>query len=134
MSPRNARGRAKSLTKACRARVARRACGVRDEGNDDNYQESVMGRGASAPRGSARNVRVASPAVFGGAKFMQGVFTAIEQVVRNTVQTMQVLIRAADSRATTAMKVFLQLRPHLHLRVNRIRWLWKIGWSKSQEH
>ena len=30
--------------------------------------------------------REASPAVFGDAKFMQGVFTAIEQVVRNTVQ------------------------------------------------
>ena len=32
-------------------------------------------------------------------------------MVRNTVQTMQVLVRAADSRATTAMKAFLQLRP-----------------------
>ncbi|GFY96886.1 hypothetical protein Acr_11g0011920 [Actinidia rufa] len=42
---------------------------------------------------------------------MQGVFTAIEQVVRNTVQAMQVPARAADTRATTAMKAFLQLRP-----------------------
>ncbi|GFZ17095.1 hypothetical protein Acr_26g0003650 [Actinidia rufa] len=42
---------------------------------------------------------------------MQGVFTAIEQVVRNTVQTMQVPVRTAESRATTAMKAFLQLRP-----------------------
>ena len=42
---------------------------------------------------------------------MQGVFTAIEQVVRNTVQTMQVPARAENSRATTAMKAFLQLCP-----------------------
>ncbi|GFY95027.1 hypothetical protein Acr_10g0004120 [Actinidia rufa] len=42
---------------------------------------------------------------------MQGVFTAIEQVVRNTVQAMQVPARAADTRATTAMKAFLQLCP-----------------------
>ena len=53
----------------------------------------------------------APPAVFGGTEFMQGVFTAIEQVVRNTVQAMQVPARAADTRATTAMKAFLQLRP-----------------------
>ena len=47
--------------------------------------------------------------VFGGVEFMQGVFTTIEQVVRHTLQTMQVLVRAAVSRATTTMKAFLQL-------------------------
>ncbi|GFY91098.1 hypothetical protein Acr_07g0012940 [Actinidia rufa] len=83
MPPRNARGRAKSLTGA---RGARGACGARrnhDEEDNRNHQESVMG----------------------------GVFTAIEQVVRNTVQTMQVPVRMSESRATMAMKAFLQLRP-----------------------
>ncbi|GFY88836.1 hypothetical protein Acr_06g0007760 [Actinidia rufa] len=53
----------------------------------------------------------APPTILGGAEFMQEVFTAIEQVVRNAVQTMQVPVRTAESRATTAMKAFLQLRP-----------------------
>ena len=52
-----------------------------------------------------------SPAVFGSAKFMQGVFNAIEQVVKNTMKMIQAPVRATDSRATTAMKAFLQLRP-----------------------
>ena len=42
---------------------------------------------------------------------MQGVFTVIKQVVRNTVRTMQVSVIAADFRDITAMKTFLQLRP-----------------------
>ena len=42
-------------------------------------------------------------------KFMQGVFIAIKEVVRNTVQTMQVPVRVEDSRSTTAIKAFLQL-------------------------
>ncbi|GFY88018.1 hypothetical protein Acr_05g0016570 [Actinidia rufa] len=67
-----------------------------------------MGGGASAPGG---NVRGAPPMTLSDAEFMQGVFTAIEQVVRNIVQTMQVPVRTAESRATTAMKAFLQLRP-----------------------
>ncbi|XP_057493165.1 uncharacterized protein LOC130778658 [Actinidia eriantha] len=67
-----------------------------------------MGGGA---RGNVGGTGGAPPAVFGGAEFMQGVFTAIEQVVRNTVQVMQVPVRAADTTATTAMKAFLQLRP-----------------------
>ena len=92
MPPRQVRGHAKSLT------GDRGARGTRKEGDSENHQESVMGGGAP-------------PAVFGGAEFMQGVFTAIEQVVKNTVQMMQVPIRAADSKATTAMKAFLQLRP-----------------------
>ncbi|GFY92921.1 hypothetical protein Acr_08g0013170 [Actinidia rufa] len=108
MPPRNSRGRAKSLTGA---RGARGECGARrnhDEEDDGNHQESVMGGGASALGG---NVGGAPPTTLGGAEFMQGVFTAIEQVVRNTVQTMQVPVRTAESRATTAMKAFLQLRP-----------------------
>ncbi|GFZ10871.1 hypothetical protein Acr_22g0002690 [Actinidia rufa] len=67
-----------------------------------------MGGGASAPGG---NVGGALPTILCGAEFMQGVFTAIKQVVRNTMQTMQVPVRTAESRATTAMKAFLQLRP-----------------------
>ena len=100
MSPHQTRGRARSRTGARGARVACGTHGNHEEGNDDNYQESVM-----------RGVESALPVVFGDAKFMQGVFIAIEQVVRNTVQTIQVPIRAVDSRATTAMKAFLQLRP-----------------------
>ncbi|GFS31821.1 hypothetical protein Acr_00g0019370 [Actinidia rufa] len=42
---------------------------------------------------------------------MQGVFNAIEQVVKNTMKMIQAPVRAIDSRATTAMKTFLQLRP-----------------------
>ncbi|GFS40049.1 hypothetical protein Acr_00g0066380 [Actinidia rufa] len=107
MPPRNARGRAKSLTGA---RGARETCGTHrnhDEEDDGNHQESVMGGGASAPK---KNMGGAPPMVLGGAEFMQGVFTAIEQVVRNIVQTMQMSVRTAESRATTAMKAFLQLR------------------------
>ena len=96
MPPRQARGRARSLTGARGARVACGTHGNHEEGNDDNYQESVM-----------RGVESALPVVFGGAKFMQGVFIAIEQVVRNTVQKIQVPIRAADSRAIMTMKAFL---------------------------
>ena len=108
MPPRQARGRARSLTGARGARGARRARGIREEGDGENHQESVMGGGA---RGNVGGTRSAPPAVFGGAEFMQGVFTAIEQVVRNTVQAMQVPARAVDTRATTAMKAILQLRP-----------------------
>ena len=98
MPPRQVTGRARSLTEACGAQGARGACGACEEGDGENHQESVIGG-------------VAPLAVFGGVKFMQGVFTAIKQVVRNTVQIMQVPIRVTDSRATTAMKAFLQLRP-----------------------
>ena len=84
------RGHERSLTGA---RVARGTHGNREEGNDDNHQESVMGGGASAPRGNVGGVGGAPPVVFGGAEFMKMVFTVIEQVVRNTMQTMQVLVR-----------------------------------------
>ena len=80
-----------SLTGAHGARVAREACEDGEKGDDENHQESMMGGGATQT-------------IFRAAKFMQGVFTAIEQL-------MQVPIRAADSRATMAMKAFLQLRP-----------------------
>ncbi|GFS40196.1 hypothetical protein Acr_00g0067070 [Actinidia rufa] len=106
MPPRQARGRARSLTGARGARGARGPRGIREEGDGENHQESVMGGGVGGNAGGA------PPAVLGGAEFMQGVFTAIEQVVRNTVQAMQVpAARATDTRATTAMKAFLQLRP-----------------------
>ena len=87
MPPRQVRGRSRSLTGARGARVARGARGDREEGNDDDHQESVMGERTNAPGGGVGGT---PPAVFGGAEFMQGVFTAIEQVMRNTVQTMQV--------------------------------------------
>ncbi|GFZ11679.1 hypothetical protein Acr_23g0000640 [Actinidia rufa] len=67
-----------------------------------------MGGGASAPGGNMGGV---PPTVLGGAEFMQGVFTANEQVVKNTLQSMQVPVRMAESRATMAIKAFLQLRP-----------------------
>ena len=64
----------------------------------------MIGGGANALGG---NVGGAHTAALYGAKFMQWMFTAIEQVVRNTVQAMQVPIRAADTRVTTTMKAFL---------------------------
>ncbi|GFZ06735.1 hypothetical protein Acr_18g0009050 [Actinidia rufa] len=78
MSPRNAKGRAKSLTGARGAREARGAHRNLDEGDD--HQESVMGGKASAPVENVRNVGGVPPTFLGGAEFMQGVFTAIEQV------------------------------------------------------
>ncbi|GFZ16734.1 hypothetical protein Acr_26g0000040 [Actinidia rufa] len=77
MPPRNARGRAKSLTGARGARGPRGARRNLDEGDD--HQESVMGGRASAPVENIGNVGVP--------------------------------VRTAESRATTAMKAFLQLRP-----------------------
>ncbi|GFS30929.1 hypothetical protein Acr_00g0014840 [Actinidia rufa] len=78
MPTRNARGRAKSLT------GARGVCGThwarRNLNEGDDHQESVMRGRASAPVGNVGNVGGAPPAVFGGVEFMQGVFTAIEQV------------------------------------------------------
>ena len=107
MPPHQGRGRTRSLP---RARGARGECEARGnrEGDGENHQESVIGGGANAPRG---NVGGAPLVAFGGVEFMQGVFTAIKQVIRNTVQAMQVLVRVADTRTTTTMKAFLQLRP-----------------------
>ncbi|GFY88262.1 hypothetical protein Acr_06g0002020 [Actinidia rufa] len=62
MPPRNARGRAKSLTGARGARGARRARRNHDEEDDGNHQESVMGGGASAP---GENVGGAPPTTLG---------------------------------------------------------------------
>ena len=72
----------RSLPGARGTPVARGACGNRDEGDDDNHQESIMGGGDNTLR---RGVGGTTPEIFGGAKFMQGVFTAIEQMVRNTM-------------------------------------------------
>ncbi|GFY99323.1 hypothetical protein Acr_13g0007240 [Actinidia rufa] len=108
MSPRNTRSHARSLTGDRGARVAYRARGVRDEGDDNNHQESMIGGGATAP---GENVGGAPSIVLDGAEFMQGVFTIIKQVVKNIVQTMQVPVRVVDYRATTVVKAFLQLRP-----------------------
>ncbi|GFZ05168.1 hypothetical protein Acr_17g0007400 [Actinidia rufa] len=83
-----------------RGRGARGASGAHrnlDEGDD--HQDSMMGGRASAPIENVGNVGGAPPTVLDGTKFMQGVFTAIEQVVRNTVQTMQVPVRTTESRA-----------------------------------
>ncbi|GFY88920.1 hypothetical protein Acr_06g0008600 [Actinidia rufa] len=84
MPPRNARGRAKSLTGARGARGARGTRRNLDEGDD--HQESVMGGRASAPVENVGNIGGAPP-------------------------TILVPIRAIENRATTAMKAFLQLRP-----------------------
>ncbi|GFY98043.1 hypothetical protein Acr_12g0005840 [Actinidia rufa] len=90
------------------ARKARGACRNHDEEDDGNHQVSVMGGRANAPRG---NMGGAPHLILGGTEFMQRVFTTIKQVVKNTVQTMQVPVRMAESRATMTMKAFLQLRP-----------------------
>ena len=111
MIPRQARGRVRSLTRARETHIACRTCGNRDEGDNDNHQESVIGGETNAPRGNVGVEGGIPSAVVGGAEFMQVVFTTIEQVVRNVVQTIQVPVRTAKSRATTAMKAFLQLRP-----------------------
>ena len=71
----------------------------------------MIRRGANAPKRIVGGARGAPPTAFGSAEFMQGMFTAIEQVVRNIVQAMQVLVRAADTRATTAMKAFSSASP-----------------------
>ncbi|GFZ03409.1 hypothetical protein Acr_16g0000330 [Actinidia rufa] len=94
MSPHQARGRARSLTGARGAHVAHGARGDRDEGDNDNHHKSVMRGGAHAFGGNIWVVGGAPPMVISGMKFMQGVFTAIEQVVRNTVQEMLVPARA----------------------------------------
>ncbi|GFS29011.1 hypothetical protein Acr_00g0004970 [Actinidia rufa] len=108
MPPRNARGCTKSLTGARGLVEHAGLVGITTRKTMGITKSRVMGGGASAPGG---NVGGAPPTTLGGAEFMQGVFTAIEQVVRNTMQTMQVPVRTAESRATTAMKAFLQLRP-----------------------
>ncbi|GFY95350.1 hypothetical protein Acr_10g0007350 [Actinidia rufa] len=108
MPPCQARGCERSLP---RARGVHEACGNREEGDGENHQELVIGERANTPGGNVGGVGGAPPTAFSGAEFMQRVFTAIEQVVRNMVQAMQVPIRAADTRLTTTMKAFLQHRP-----------------------
>ncbi|GFZ04227.1 hypothetical protein Acr_16g0008510 [Actinidia rufa] len=62
--------------------------------------ESMMGGGPHAFGGNVWVVGGAPPTVISGTEFMQGVFTAIEQVVRNTMQEILVPARAADTRVT----------------------------------
>ncbi|GFS38025.1 hypothetical protein Acr_00g0055210 [Actinidia rufa] len=108
VTTRNARGRAKSLTGARGARGARGACRNHDEGDDGNHQESVMGVGQVLLE---EMWEVLHLRFWVAPNLCKEFFTAIEQVVKNTIQTMQVPVRTAKSRATTAMKAFLQLRP-----------------------
>ena len=103
MLPRQARGHARLLPRARGIRRAGRARGEHEEGDGENHQESVMGGGANAPKVNVGGVGGALPMAFDSVEFMQ--------VVRNTVQAMQVPVRAADTRATMTMKAFLQLRP-----------------------
>ena len=78
MPPHQARGCARSFTGPREARVARGAHGNRDEEEDDNHQELVMGREVNAPDGNVWVVGSAPPTVISGAEFTQEVFTAIE--------------------------------------------------------
>ena len=59
-----------------------------------------MGEEVNATDGNVWVVGGAPPTVISHAKFIQGMFTAIEQVVRNTVQEMLVSARAVDTRTT----------------------------------
>ncbi|GFS35773.1 hypothetical protein Acr_00g0041940 [Actinidia rufa] len=85
MPPHQVKGCVRSLMGARRACVARRARGNRDEGDDDYHQESVMGGKVNAPSGNIWVVGGAPPTVINGVEFMQEVFAAIKQVVRNTM-------------------------------------------------
>ena len=46
----------------------------------------MIGGEVNAPRGNGRGAPLIA---FGGAKFMQGMFTTIKQVVRHTVQAIE---------------------------------------------
>ncbi|GFS40851.1 hypothetical protein Acr_00g0070870 [Actinidia rufa] len=99
MPPHQARGRTRSLTGVRGACAAHGARGNRDEGDNDNHHESAMEGEANAFGGNVWVLGGAPPTLISGMEFMQGVFTAIEQVVRNTVQEMLVPARAVDTRA-----------------------------------
>ena len=92
-----AKGRARPQLRARGTHGASRACGEHEKGDDENDQEFMIGGGVP-------------PVAFGGAEFMQGVFTVVEQVVGNMMQAIQVPVRIVDTKATMAMKAFLQLR------------------------
>ena len=93
-----AKGRARPLPRARETRRTGRACGEHEEGDGENHQEYVMGGGANAPKVNVGGVGGVLPMAFDSVEFMQ--------VVRNTVQAMQVPVRAADTRATMTMKAF----------------------------
>ncbi|GFZ06598.1 hypothetical protein Acr_18g0007680 [Actinidia rufa] len=99
MSPHQAIDRARSLTGARGDRAAHGARGNRDEGDNDNHHESVMGGRANAFGGNIWVVGSAPLMVISGTEFIQGVFTAIKQVVRNTVHEMLVPAGTADTKA-----------------------------------
>ncbi|GFY87683.1 hypothetical protein Acr_05g0013220 [Actinidia rufa] len=105
MPSHQARGRARSLTGARGTCAAYRACGNRDERDNDNHHDSAMEGKANAFGGNVWIIGGAPPTVISGMEFMQGVFTAIEQVVRNTVQEMLVPARAVDTRAVIRERV-----------------------------
>ncbi|GFS42967.1 hypothetical protein Acr_00g0082830 [Actinidia rufa] len=69
-------------------------------GDNDNHHGSAMEGEANAFGGNVWVIGGAPPTVISGTEFMQGVFTAVEQVVRNTVQEMLVSARVADTRVT----------------------------------
>ncbi|GFY91165.1 hypothetical protein Acr_07g0013610 [Actinidia rufa] len=98
MPPYQTRGQARSLTGVCRVGVACKTRRNHDEGDDGNYQEPVMGGEANALGGNIWIVGYTPPTVISGVEFMR-VFTAIEQVVRNTMQEMLVPARAAGTKA-----------------------------------
>ena len=78
MPPCPTRGRARPQL---RARGVGRARGEHEKGDCENHQESIIGGRANALKGNILSVKGAPPAAFGDAKFMQGMFTVIEQVV-----------------------------------------------------
>ncbi|GFZ05113.1 hypothetical protein Acr_17g0006850 [Actinidia rufa] len=80
MPPHQGRGRARSFTRARGACAADKARENRDEGDNDNHHESAMEGEANAFGGNVWVVGGAPPTVISGTEFMQGVFTAIEQV------------------------------------------------------
>ncbi|GFZ05513.1 hypothetical protein Acr_17g0010850 [Actinidia rufa] len=79
--------------------LAHGARGNHDQGDNDNHHESAIEGEANAFGGNVWVVGGAPPTVISGTEFMQGVFTAIEQVVRNTVQEMLVPARVVETRA-----------------------------------
>ncbi|GFZ03512.1 hypothetical protein Acr_16g0001360 [Actinidia rufa] len=105
MPSHQARGRTRSLTGVHGACAAHGARGNRDQGDNDNHHESAIEGEANAFGGNVWVVRGAPPTVISGMEFMQGVFTAIEQVVRNTVQEMLVPARTVDTRAVIKERV-----------------------------
>ena len=100
MLPHQARGCVRPLLRARWTHRAGRARGEHEKGDGENHHESVIGGGANASGGNvggnARSARGAPPVALSGAEFMQGMFTAIEQVVRNIVDWLEQVTRALN--------------------------------------